>query len=124
VETNKSVLVIGLVPELVDFSAFPGMNAGTVRAGIDGQVARLRELGYAAQSCWVDLGDTVESVLGERLAAEAFACVVIGAGLRVPPAHLMLFEKLINLVHAGAPGAKICFNTKPTDTVEAVRRWL
>jgi hypothetical protein len=54
----------------------------------------------------------------------ALASVVIGAGLRVPPAHLMLFEKLINLVHAGAPGARICFNTKPTDTVEAVQRWL
>lgn len=39
------------------------------------------------------------------------------------PEHLLLFEKLLNLVHAQAPGAKICFNTKPTDTPEAVQRW-
>jgi len=36
---------------------------------------------------------------------------------------LLLFEKLINLVHEHAPGAKICFNTTPADTAEAVQRW-
>jgi hypothetical protein len=37
---------------------------------------------------------------------------------------LLLFEKLINPVHARAPNAKICFNTTPSDTVEAVQRWV
>jgi len=37
---------------------------------------------------------------------------------------LLLFEKLINVVHAQAPDAKICFNTTPADTSEAVRRWI
>jgi hypothetical protein len=51
-------------------------------------------------------------------------CVVIGAGLREPAPRLLLFEKIINLVHSLAPQARICFNTKPADTVDAVRRWI
>jgi hypothetical protein len=35
-----------------------------------------------------------------------------------------LFEKLINVVHQNAPTAKLCFNTKPSDTAEAVQRWV
>ena len=36
----------------------------------------------------------------------------------------MLFEKVVNLVHELAPDARICFNTTPADSVEAVRRWV
>jgi hypothetical protein len=49
---------------------------------------------------------------------------VIGAGLREPPSRLLLFEQIINLVHALAPQARICFNATPADTAEAVQRWL
>ncbi len=40
------------------------------------------------------------------------------------PSKFLLFEKLVNVVHEHAPQAKLCFNTKPSDTAEAVRRWL
>jgi hypothetical protein len=53
-----------------------------------------------------------------------FDCVVIGAGLREPAPRLLLFEKIINLVHSLAPQARICFNTTPADTADAVRRWI
>jgi len=49
--------------------------------------------------------------------------VVIGAGIRTIPAYFLLFERLVNVVHRTAPGARICFNTKPSDTAEAVQRW-
>jgi len=49
--------------------------------------------------------------------------VVIGAGIRTIPADFLLFERLVNVVHRNAPGARICFNTKPSDTAEAVQRW-
>jgi hypothetical protein len=48
---------------------------------------------------------------------------MIGAGLRAPP-QLLLFEKLLNLIHERAPRAKICFNTNPADSAEAVQRWI
>jgi hypothetical protein len=50
--------------------------------------------------------------------------VLIGAGIRAMPGNFLLFEKLINVVHANAPQAKLCFNTRPTDTAEAVMRWI
>ena len=37
---------------------------------------------------------------------------------------LPLFEKLLNVVHVLAPGAKICFNSSPADSAEAVQRWV
>ena len=119
---QKSVLVIGLVPELVDFSAMPEMNAEKVRAGITSQVASINELGYRGQHVYLDLGETAESVLQAKLAEQRFDCIVIGAGIRLPVHHL-LFEKIINIVHEHAPQARIGFNTSPSDTLAAVRRW-
>jgi len=37
---------------------------------------------------------------------------------------LLVFEKVINLVHALTPSPKIAFNPIPADTPEAVRRWI
>lgn len=85
------------------------------------RLARLRGLGYEVDSCLVDLGDTAEAVTTRYLDARRYDCVMIGAGLRAP-AQPLLFEKLINVVHARAAGAKICFDTTPADTAEAVRR--
>lgn len=51
-------------------------------------------------------------------------CVVIGAGLREPAARLLLFEKIINLVHDFVPDTKIGFNTTSADSAEAVQRWI
>jgi hypothetical protein len=53
-----------------------------------------------------------------------YDCVVIGAGVRLPPRGLALFETIINAVHKGAPGAAIAFNTSPQDSADAAARWL
>lgn len=59
----------------------------------------------------------------DALKSKHFDCVLIGAGLRLPPERLLLFETIINLIHRLAPRAGICFNTTPADTAEAVQRW-
>jgi hypothetical protein len=115
--------VIGLEPELVDFSTVPGMNAEKVRDGLKADQARLAELGYDAELCLTDLGDTAADVVAQKLAEKPFNCVVIGAGIRTIPSYFLLFEQLLNVVHQAAPKARICFNTKPSDTAEAVQRW-
>jgi hypothetical protein len=120
---KKQILVIGLEPELVDYSSMPGMNADKVRAGLAASMAQLAGLGYDAELCMTDLGSTAEAVVAARLAARPFDCVVIGAGIRTIPAYFLLFEKLVNVVHRQAPGAVLCFNTKPGDTADAVQRW-
>jgi hypothetical protein len=75
-------------------------------------------------SCLVDAGETAERVVAAALKAKNFDCVVIGAGLRLPPAQLLLFETILNRIHTLAPAARICFNTTPADTLEAVQRWI
>src|SRR5262245_1168212 len=111
----KRVLALGLDPSFADFTQLPNLTPDLVRAFIDAQVDRLRGLGYAVDSCLVDLGETAEAVTARHLDSQDFDCVMIGAGLRAP-AQLLLFEKLLNLVHARAPNARICFNTTPADT--------
>ena len=126
---QKRVLIVGLEPKLIDFSspefaAFSGMSAEKIMEGLNSSVASLEALGYRAELCLTDFGETAESVLRDRLQAARFDCVVVGAGVRTAPAHFLLFEKLINIVHEHAPTSRIGFNTRPTDTAEAVKRWV
>jgi len=126
---RKSVLVIGLEPTLIDFSApdfsaFPGMDAAKVLAGLKAAEDSLTQLGYDVRMCLTDFGQTAESVVQDLLEQKRFDCILIGAGIRMIAGNTILFEKLVNVVHAYAPHARLCFNTKPTDTAEAVQRWL
>jgi hypothetical protein len=125
---EKTVLVIGLDATLIGFSdpdyAATGMDATKVLAGIKSSEEELTRLGYSVQTCLTDFGETAEAVVQSRLKQKRFDCVLIGAGIRTIPSNFMLFEKLINVVHEQAPQAKLCFNTKPSDTAEAVQRWL
>jgi hypothetical protein len=118
-----TVLALGLDPAFVEFPDKPELSPAIVRAFIETQVERLRGLGYVVQNCLVDLGATAEAVTSQHLHAQSSDCVLIGAGLRAPE-HLFLFEKLLNIVHTQAPKAKICFNSSPADSAEAVRCWV
>jgi len=124
---EKSVLVVGLDPELIDFSKPgypPGMNAEKVLAGIKSSEDELTRLGYSVQTCKTDFGETAEAVVQDQLRQKRWDCVMIGAGVRNNPSHFLLFEKLVNVVHEHAPQAKLCFNQLPSDIAEAVKRWL
>ena len=121
---RKTVLAIGIDPSFADFSAFPHLTAELVSHFIHAQIEKLRAIGYDAESCLIDLGETAEAVAVAALRSRRPDCVVIGAGLREPAERLLLFEKIVNLVLIHAPHARICFNTTPADTVEAVQRWI
>ena len=121
---KKSVLAIGLEPSFADLTAVPQFTPELIRSYIDAQIEELRALGYDAELCLIDLGETAEQVATAALVSKRFDCVVIGAGLRQPAAQLLLFEKIINVVHGLAPAASIYFNTTPADTVKAVQRWI
>ena len=118
-----TVLALRLDPHFADLASMPNLTPELVRALIDSQLERIRALGYAVESCLVDSGQTAETVLKESLRKRKFDSVMIGAGLRAPE-HLLLFERLLNVVHAQVPNAKICFNTTPADSAEAVQRWV
>ncbi|MFO0614602.1 MAG: hypothetical protein U0414_18600 [Polyangiaceae bacterium] len=118
------VLYVGLDPDLLDPKEVPGFDRAVVAAGIRTAMDQLESNGFEATWCAVDRGETAEATLSRALDGTSYACVVIGAGLRVSPMNFELFERLINVVHARAAGARIAFNTKPTDTLEAVQRQL
>jgi hypothetical protein len=120
----QPILLIGIEPTLVDFSSMPDLDAAKVARGLQIQLQRLRDLGFDATWCLTDLGETAASVVRAALAEKPYDVVLIGAGIRAIPANFTLFERLINVVHEGAPQAKICFNTRPDDTEQAVLRWI
>ena len=119
-----AVLAIGLDPKFADFSAMPQLTPELIRAYIEAEIARVRAAGFEVQSCLIAPDVSGEAEVEAALRGRRFACVIIGAGLREPARHLLLFEKVLNLVHRLAPDAAIAFNSTPADTAEAVRRWI
>ena len=122
--TSKRVLMIGLDPDVVDYGRWPGLTPEKLRAGLERDATALSAEGFDAEICFVDHGETAEATVGEALSRTSFDCILIGAGVRKDEQEFELFEKLVNAVHRGAPDARLCFNTGPTDSVDAVKRWL
>ncbi len=120
----KRILMFGLLPDVVDLSSFPGLTPEKLAATLRREEQSLRDLGFDASWCLVDLGETAEAVARAALDEKPWDVVLIGAGVRTVPTYFLLFERLLNVVHERAPGAKICFNTRPDDTREAVLRWI
>ena len=126
-EAKGRVLLVGLDPDIVDYSKspMPGLTATKVRAAVEGDKAKLGTIGYSVKSLYVDDGKTAEAALTAELSSAGYDCIMVGAGLRIVPPYFLLFERLINVIHRHAPAStKICFNTNPSDTADAVRRWV
>jgi hypothetical protein len=121
------VLLVGYDPETVDYSnpaLPPGMSAQKIRAGIALTLKQMTDRGWESDLCFIRPDETAGQTVERHLASANYACVVIGAGVRLPPQGLEVFEAVVNAVHRGAPGAAIAFNTRPEDSAEAAARWL
>lgn len=121
------ILLVGFDPETVDFSdpaLPPGMTVEKIRAGIAIALKQFAERGWAADVKFIRPDETAGPTVESQLASTCYDCVVIGAGVRLPPRHLAIFEAVINAVHKAAPGAVIAFNTRPEDSADAATRWL
>ena len=80
--------------------------------------------GWQADLAFIRPDETAGPAVERQLGSTSYDCVVIGAGVRVPPRGLALSEAVINAVHKAAPGAAIAFNTVPQDSADAAARWL
>jgi hypothetical protein len=122
--SNKNVLLVGWNPDVVDYRKWPELTPEKLRAGLEGDRDKMNTLGYDAKlgliTDAVSASDNLITFLGEK----EYDCVLIGAGVRTVDDYIILFEKLVNIVHQHAPQAKICFNTGPSDSLDAVKRWV
>ena len=121
------VLLVGQEPGTVDYSdpALPiGMDAKKIQAGIELCLKQMTDRGWQADVCLIQPDAAAGPAVERQLGAATYDCVVIGAGLRLPPENLLLFETVVNTVHKAAPNTAIAFNTVPQDSADAAARWL
>jgi hypothetical protein len=114
-----------------------------VRSGVATSVQQTKEAGYHVDLLLFKTGEGIE-VLEEKL-KEKWGGVIIGSsileiladsfnnrcydlekgyGLRSIQSETALFEASIRAIHEICPDARIGFNTKPDDSVEAAKRIL
>jgi len=121
------VLLVGLDPETVNFSdpaLPPGMTAEKIRAGIAVAQRQFAERGWEGDIGMIRPDETAGPAVERLLTSKSYDCVVIGAGVRLPPRNLALLEVVINAIRKAAPGAAIAFNTRPDDSADAAARWV
>ncbi|MCY0931780.1 hypothetical protein OTB20_37495 [Streptomyces sp. H27-H1] len=123
---DTKVLSIGLHPGALDYSRMPdGLDEAVLTARIEAGNAVLREAGFDAVPCLIEASpDRAEATVREHLQEHAFLLAMIGGGVRMLPENTLLFERLVNVLTEAAPGIRLCFNTAPENTVEALRRWI
>src|SRR5262249_33891745 len=124
---RKGILLVGLDPATVDFSdpaLPPGMSAEKIHAGFKVALADMAARGWQAENCFINPDETAVPTVERRVAEGRYDCVVIGAGVRLPPGRLVLFEALGNAIHPAAPGAARAFHRRPEDTGAAAARWI
>ena len=127
--TGKRVLGIGLDPYTIDFDSdfFRGkpLNADMIAGGIKAEEARLRGMGHDFEWLLIDArggAEAARAAAHAALVARPVEVVVIGGGVRLDPAQTPVLEALVNAVIDRAPGARVAFNTWPTETAEAIGR--
>src|SRR5215470_19748438 len=129
--TGRRVLGIGLDPYTIDFDTdfYRGkpLNADVIAGGIRADEVRIRAMGHDFEWLLIDARGGAAKASAAARAASArrpVDVVVIGGGVRLDPAQTPALEALVNAVIEAAPGARIGFNTSPTDTAEAIGRGL
>jgi hypothetical protein len=121
------ILLLGLDPETVDFSdpAFPpGTTVEKVRAAIAVAVKQFADRGWESDVGFILPDETAGPTEERQLRSTNYDCVVIGAGVRLPPRNLALLEAVIHAIRTAAPEAAIAFNTRPDDSADADARGL
>ena len=126
---GRRVLGIGLDPYTIDFDGefFRGkaLNADIIASGIKADEQRIRGTGHDFAWLLIDArrgAEAASAAARVALGARRVDVVVIGGGVRLDPAQTRVLEALVNAVIETAPGARIGFNTSPTDTAEAIGR--
>lgn len=126
-DMKKKILIIGMDPHTIDFTnpEIPqGLSIEKIEKGANATLEKLHSMNYDAELFLIETGATDLSNLAKQLNEKNYDGVVIGNGIRSITTNFILFEKIINVVHTHASKSKIIFNTLPSNTAEAIKRWL
>ena len=123
---DTRVIAIGIHPRALDYSTLPdGVDEASLTERIERGVAALREAGFDVERCEVDTApDTAEEQVRAQLRRAQFGLAMIGGGIRMVPENTELFERIVNVLHEVSPGIRLCFNTAPDNSIDALRRWI
>jgi hypothetical protein len=123
---DTRVLSIGIHPRRVDYSTLPdGVDEAALSERIERGNTALREAGFDVVPCQIDTSqEAAEKLVRDALDGASFGLAMIGGGIRMVPEHTELFERIVNVLLDVSPGIRLCFNTAPDNTVDALRRWI
>ena len=83
----------------------------------------LRQAGFEVVNVLIRNGDTPEDVVGRAVEQGPFDALLIGAGVRLVADNTLLFEGLVNLLHAAYPNARFVFNQAAVTSPDDINRW-
>lgn len=116
-------LTIGLHPQALDYSRFPGLDEAQLTARVGAANAALQDTEFEVTPCLVGASpEEAETEIRTMLANHSFDLVMVGGAIRAFAEHTLLFERIVNVVVEAAPGIRFCFNTSPETTLDALRR--
>ncbi len=85
----------------------PGMSVEKIKAGVALTLKQMTDRGWEGDVCYIRPDGTAGQTVERHLASAKCDCILIGAGVRLPPQRLADFEAVINAVHRAAPAAAI-----------------
>ncbi len=95
------VLLVGYEPETVDFSNAalpPSMSVEKIRAGVALALKQMTDRGWEGDVCYIRPDGTAGQMVARHLASAKYDCIVIGAGVRLPPQRLADLEAVVDAV--------------------------
>ena len=119
-------LIIGIAPELVDYTdpSLPvGLTPADVQKGLEAAQAEIAANGSTADLCMITVvAKDSHPIIQNCLKRSSYEGVIIGNGIRSGSKTFTLFEMTINVVSHEAKGSKIGFNQTPKDSAAVATR--
>jgi len=123
---NGKFLIIGVAPDLVDFTdpTIPkGLTPADIQKGLEAAQADIAAIGASASLCMITNNPLESNALIQGcLTNSTYEGIIIGNAIRSGLKSFSLFEMVMNIVNRKAPNSKIGFNQSPKDSAEVAKR--
>ncbi|CAM6118683.1 unnamed protein product [Calypogeia fissa] len=118
--TSTSAMLISLPPQ---FGAATPQQVVPLIKAIEALPPQMAAAGIKFEFAAVQPGEMSLAELRRKLQSQRPDVVIIGNGIRNNMDLTYFMEQIIDIVRTNAPQAKLAFNTRPNDSLDAVKRW-